>query len=493
MKTLLIVDDNVELASLLAVVAEVHGFVPRVAHTGRAALEMLEAELPEAALVDLLLPDIPGQDVLKQLHERGVITFAMSGVYRGEHFARAAVDNYGARAYFEKPFAARDAMMRLVGLVQQAQSAPKPPPAPPPSAPDEPERAAAPAQTPLLEELDSSAETTGAFARPVPPPPPPADAIAPEPPPADEPSLPPSVPEDAAPPADEPGLEAAVQEATYPAAAPSTAAQAAPLPFSGRDVWSNAATPEAVAQPPGPEGPTALTPGVATRLLALLARQGASGELRVKRKDIVKVVGVAEGKVVFAASNLGSERLSRFAQRAGKIPTERAGEFLHATRAGQRTGDTLVALGLCTEAERVELIGGLVREVVWSLLDVADGEVHVVARAPARKGLLPLSLETVPLLLEGYRRAPTLLRLRELVDLERRYVRADDPPFAPDSLPLSPGERELWAAADGSKTVEDLVLLSELGEREALAALVGLCHLGVLEARAVAQRRIMLV
>jgi hypothetical protein len=85
------------------------------------------------------------------------------------------------------------------------------------------------------------------------------------------------------------------------------------------------------------------------------------------------------------------------------------------------------------------------------------------------------------------------LRLRELVDLERRYVQVGDAPFAPESLPLSPGERALWAAADGSKTVEDLVLLSELGEREALAALVGLCHLGVLEPRAVAQRRIMLV
>ena len=202
-------------------------------------------------------------------------------------------------------------------------------------------------------------------------------------------------------------------------------------------------------------------------------------------------MGLKEGRIVFAASNLGSERLSRYAIRTGKLPGDKVAALQEELKKGARTGDALVTLGLVTEAERVELLAQLVREIIWSLLDAEGGDAQFTTRAPARKGLVPLSLDPLPLLLEGYRRAFTLVRLRELVEGDKRYVLR--PEAASAQLALPQGEATLLAAADGSKEVEDLVLLSELGEREALAALVGLTHLGVLEPRLPSGRRVVLV
>ncbi|MBI5546472.1 MAG: response regulator [Deltaproteobacteria bacterium] len=511
MRTLLIVDDNVELASLLAVVAEVHGFSARMVHTGKDALAFLDQQVPEAALVDLLLPDMAGQDLLRDLRDKGVITFAMSGVFCGEHFAKAAIETHGARAYFEKPFTARDAMIKVAALVEVSCPSPvSPVPTGPEGDPPGAEQEAGAQDAPqradrLLPPLEAmvSTETTGIFAKPAIPPPPPlealvADSDAAVPPPESEPPPPDSGPAaDSQPQAgvEEPAPEAAPppepeQESwsapTLPE--PDTSEPSSSLPFSGRDVWA-APPPMRVMEIPA-ESPVPMVPGLAARLLATIAERRASGELRLKRGDVLKVVGLKEGRIVFAASNLGAERLPRFSLRAGRLPNDRLSALQLEIRKGVRTQEALVSLGILNQTELIDLLEQLIREITWSLLDVEGGDAQFVVRAPERKGLVPLALEAVPLVLDGYRKAFTLVRLRELVEESKRYVQLPDAAATASKLHLSPGETTLFAAADGSKTVEDLVLLSELGEREALAALVGFTHLGLLEARVAANRRI---
>jgi hypothetical protein len=239
-------------------------------------------------------------------------------------------------------------------------------------------------------------------------------------------------------------------------------------------------------------GPVALGPGVVARLLAALSRRGTSGELRIRRGKAVKAIALRSGLLTFAASNVAGERLSLFALRAGRVPRSRLPALKDELRKGVRTGDALVALGLLTEEGRLDLVTRLVRGIVWSVLDASDGKVQLVDSAPVRKGLLPIALPALPLLVDGYRAFP-LLRLRQLCDRERRYVRVHDPPWSPQELGLSPGATALFTGADGSKSVDDLILLSELGEREALAALVGLTHLGLLESRAKGSRTAVLV
>ncbi|HEY3452833.1 MAG TPA: response regulator [Myxococcales bacterium] len=598
MRTLLIVDDNVELASLLAVVAEVHGFAPRVAHSGLQALEQMDKEAPEAALVDLHLPDIAGQDLLKALNARGVVTFAMSGVFKGEQFARAAVETYGAKAYFEKPFAARDAMVKMVGFVNAALDGPPPrdsrpsspprprfaatlptvdaliaraqaeiaaqavaranppgPASPAPSASSEGEvpsvedlidqkasapaaapadddesldlgeddeaKPAKPASVPSLDAMEQ-AETTGIFAsgpgggakpgeteitvEPIrgdpgegatPPAPErdepesaeeqaaaPAPASAPPPPPADadeEPESPPAEAESEVPaPAALPEQEAAAPEPQ-------------PQPEAERRQQTWAPPPESLRRPEvSQDTPLPLHPGTLAALLARFAARRATGELRIKRGEVLKVIGLKDGEIVFAASNLSNERLPRWALRTGKLPANRVQELQSQLKKGARTCDVLVGMGLVTQDERIKLVAGLVREIVWTLLDAEGGEAVFVTRAPPRKGLLPLALDPIAVVLRGYRQVFSLVRLRELVDPDKRFVHSQDTTWTPEELGLGTQESTLFAAADGSKTLDDLLLLSELEEREALVALVALTHLGLLEARPPPRRRIVL-
>jgi hypothetical protein len=75
------------------------------------------------------------------------------------------------------------------------------------------------------------------------------------------------------------------------------------------------------------------------------------------------------------------------------------------------------------------------------------------------------------LLLDGLRRASTLPRLRAELPSGTHLAPAPDPAFELYSLRLRAGEARLLAVADGTKSVADLLRLTELPERDALAFL----------------------
>src|SRR4051812_19635044 len=108
MATLLIIEDNFELASLLQAAAEARGHTAVAVQTGRAALEAVAARKPDLAICDLLLPDLDGGELLGKLKTLGVPAIAMSGVYKGSKFAQLAREQHGAIAFFEKPFPLHD-------------------------------------------------------------------------------------------------------------------------------------------------------------------------------------------------------------------------------------------------------------------------------------------------------------------------------------------------------------------------------------------------
>jgi len=117
-KRLLLVDENADVAGLLADAAARLGADVSVLGTGRALLESLARRAPDLAVIDLPLADVPGSEVLAALRRAGVPAIAVSGVHRG---ARAAADvrRLGAEDFFEKPFPVDGLMAsaaRLLGV-----------------------------------------------------------------------------------------------------------------------------------------------------------------------------------------------------------------------------------------------------------------------------------------------------------------------------------------------------------------------------------------
>jgi signal transduction histidine kinase len=103
-KKILIVDDSPELTELVGRFLEHQGFQVSTALNGQMAIEKVMSESPEIVLLDLILPDIPGKEVLKKIKEinNDTAVIMMTG-YGGEEVAVDLMKG-GADDYLAKPF-----------------------------------------------------------------------------------------------------------------------------------------------------------------------------------------------------------------------------------------------------------------------------------------------------------------------------------------------------------------------------------------------------
>ena len=67
---ILLVDDDKDMLVLFKRILEGDGRSVKAATTGRGALELCESSVFRLAIVDIKLPDIPGDDLVRQLRER---------------------------------------------------------------------------------------------------------------------------------------------------------------------------------------------------------------------------------------------------------------------------------------------------------------------------------------------------------------------------------------------------------------------------------------
>ncbi|MFF4835953.1 response regulator transcription factor [Streptomyces sp. NPDC001315] len=118
----LIVDDEPELTELLSVAVTEAGWQPFLAEDGRSALSIARGCAPHAVVLDWMLPDVDGLQVLRRLrHENTKLPVLMLT-------ARDTVDHRidglsaGADDYVTKPFSLQEVMLRLRGLLRRAGS-----------------------------------------------------------------------------------------------------------------------------------------------------------------------------------------------------------------------------------------------------------------------------------------------------------------------------------------------------------------------------------
>jgi two-component system phosphate regulon response regulator PhoB len=124
----LLVDDEAELAAALEWSLRRDGFEVEVLHSGRAALQRLNAghSLPDIVLLDLMLPDIAGTEVCRRLRA-GPATARLPVVMltaRVEEIDRVVGFEVGADDYVTKPFSNRELALRLRAVLRRGASAP---------------------------------------------------------------------------------------------------------------------------------------------------------------------------------------------------------------------------------------------------------------------------------------------------------------------------------------------------------------------------------
>jgi two-component system phosphate regulon response regulator PhoB len=119
----LIIDDEEDLSRLLAFNLRDAGFAVETAATGLAGLRAAATRRPAVIVLDLMLPDIPGTEVLKraratpELAEVGVIMLTA----RGDEIDRVVGFELGADDYVVKPFSVREVVLRVRALARRTR------------------------------------------------------------------------------------------------------------------------------------------------------------------------------------------------------------------------------------------------------------------------------------------------------------------------------------------------------------------------------------
>jgi two-component system, OmpR family, KDP operon response regulator KdpE len=115
----LVVDDEPQIVRALKVVMREAGFEAVPAETGAEALDLAAVRPPDAAIVDLVLPDMDGIAVTRMLREWSEMPIlVLSAVGEEEQKVRAL--EAGADDYITKPFGARELVARLKAALRRA-------------------------------------------------------------------------------------------------------------------------------------------------------------------------------------------------------------------------------------------------------------------------------------------------------------------------------------------------------------------------------------
>lgn len=120
---LLLVEDDRLLSDALSRMLELAGFTVYVTAYGEDALDLARAYRFDVVILDLSLPDIPGQQVLQQLHQMRAETPVI--ILSGESGLDAKIANLreGADDYITKPFHRDELMVRIEAVLRRSRAA----------------------------------------------------------------------------------------------------------------------------------------------------------------------------------------------------------------------------------------------------------------------------------------------------------------------------------------------------------------------------------
>jgi len=116
----LVVDDEPAIAQLLATALRYEGFDVTVAANGRQALECARAIAPALILLDVMLPDLDGFDVARQLAERGERVPIIFVTARDSPTDAVRGLTLGGDDYVTKPFSLDEVVARVRAVLRRA-------------------------------------------------------------------------------------------------------------------------------------------------------------------------------------------------------------------------------------------------------------------------------------------------------------------------------------------------------------------------------------
>jgi two-component system, OmpR family, KDP operon response regulator KdpE len=123
---ILIVDDEPRICRALRAGLTGRGYVVEIASTGSEALDMVASRAPDLIILDLMLPDMSGLDVCREIRSWGSVPIIVLSAKGAERDKVDALD-LGANDYLTKPFGMEELLAR-VRVALRLTGGPPPPP-----------------------------------------------------------------------------------------------------------------------------------------------------------------------------------------------------------------------------------------------------------------------------------------------------------------------------------------------------------------------------
>ena len=120
---ILVVDDEKSITDLVTMALNLHGATVEVAHTGADALRAVQSFRPHLVVLDVMLPDLDGFEVLKRMgwERRSAMTPVLFLTARGEVDDRIRGLAAGGDDYMTKPFSVEEMLLRIKAILRRTE------------------------------------------------------------------------------------------------------------------------------------------------------------------------------------------------------------------------------------------------------------------------------------------------------------------------------------------------------------------------------------
>ena len=119
---ILVVDDEERMVRFIRLNLEHDGFQVVEAYKGSQAIQVLRDQLPDLVLLDIMMPDIDGFEVLRMIREINSVPVIMLTA-KGEEDDKVRGLELGADDYITKPFSPRELSSRVRAVLRRADTA----------------------------------------------------------------------------------------------------------------------------------------------------------------------------------------------------------------------------------------------------------------------------------------------------------------------------------------------------------------------------------
>ncbi len=222
-----------------------------------------------------------------------------------------------------------------------------------------------------------------------------------------------------------------------------------------------------------------------------LQRSEKTGILEMKHGSILKKIYIRNGDMIFATSNQEEDHLGEILIKAGRLTLE---QYYHSIEGmkntNKRQGAVLVELGYLKPQDLVWAVRHQVEEIILSLFLWIDGEFEFKEIPLPTEEVITLKLSAANLIYRGIKKIDNLTYLKNgFFPLDIVLGFSADPMNLFQDINLEEKEKDILYLIDGTRKLQDILLLSPLDNLQTMKILYALLNARIIETKEKAQKK----